>query len=73
MQTQQTQLNPEILGAIEREQQTIRRANAEIASLQRGGVSVKARRTVQGIELEIERPAWRKGHVSRSWRLIPWA
>jgi hypothetical protein len=67
------QLSPEMLATIEREQQTIRLANAEIASLQRGGVSVKARETVQGIELEIERPAWRKGYVSRSWRIIPWA
>jgi hypothetical protein len=68
-----TQLNPEALAAIERRQNTIRLANAEIKSLQRGGVSVKARETVQGIELEIERPAWRKGYVSRSWRIIPWA
>jgi hypothetical protein len=68
-----TQLSPEMLAALEREQQTIRLANAEIASLQRGGISVTARRTAQGIELEIERPAWRKGYVSRSWRLIPWA
>jgi hypothetical protein len=67
------QLSPEILAALEREQQTIRLANAEIASLQHGGISVKARETVQGIELEIERPTWRKGYVSRSWRLIPWA
>ena len=65
-------MDKEILADIAAHNATIRQANEEIAKLEAAGLKVRAKEGICGVEIEIERPTWRKGYVSRSTRIIPW-
>lgn len=65
-------MDKEVLTGAAAHNATISEANEEIARLQAGGLSVRAKEGIYGVDIEIERPSWRKGYVSRSTRIIPW-
>ena len=65
-----TELPPECIEDLKRRNAVITQANARIAQL--GSSCVRAREMAQGVELTIERPSWKKGHVARSYEIIPW-
>lgn len=53
---------------IERHNDMIARANAEIDALEAANIPCRARLMAQGVEIEIHRPTW--GGVSRNFLIV---
>ena len=56
---------------INRERRAVEAAVARADALESGGAKCAVSLTVQGAEVRIERPTWRKGVVSVSWEIFP--
>lgn len=57
---------------LEQRNRVIAQANDEISVLQASGCFGGARETIHGVEITIDRPSGKNGHVTRSYRIIPW-
>lgn len=62
----------EVPESVQRHNAMIEKANARLEQLWAAGVKAEGKVTAQGVDITIERPSPKKGHVTRSHEIIPY-